>query len=159
MYQQGLVEPEDATQNFFNNMEYMPQQPTDTKDVLAFRRWNASSWVRPMYFVSLLTISLTLIVLFIAFVDTGEGAIIFFGVVLILICCGGCLIFHRILFELVMAFLQLPKLIAAMERLANIVQHTNEARRGTRTSKASTGGYQTTISVAAAVAGEDQHNE
>ena len=69
--------------------------------------------------------ALVLIVNFVSFVDTGSAAVIFFGVVLILLCCGACLIFHRILYELVMAFLQLPKLIAAMERLADTVQKTN----------------------------------
>ena len=87
----------------------MPNPPQDTKDVIAFRRWNAASWVRPMYFISLILMAFMLIVEFINVVDTGSGGIIFFGVITILICCGGCLIFHRILYELIMAFLQLPK--------------------------------------------------
>merc|ERR1712176_1045495 len=103
----------------------MPNPPTDTKDVITFRRWNASSWVRPMYFLSLIMMAFILMVNFISFIDSGSAGIIFFGVVLILICCGACLIFHRILYELVMAFLQLPKLIAAMERLANTVDKTS----------------------------------
>lgn len=78
-----------------------------------------------MYFLSLIIMALVLITNFVSFVDTGSAAVVFFGVVLILLCCGACLIFHRILYELIMAFLQLPKLIAAMERLADTVQKTN----------------------------------
>ena len=117
--------------------------------MIAFRRWNAASWVRPMYFLSLVTMVLVLIVYFVSFVDTGNGAIIFFGVVLILICCGACLIFHRIMFELFMAFLQLPKLIAAMERLADTVSRANSMNETGSNGKAppviTTGitGYQT----------------
>merc|ERR1712228_1007531 len=117
---------QDATQNFFNNQEYMPNPPQDTKDVIAFRRWNASSWVRPMYFLPLILMAFMLIVEFINVVDTGSGGLIFFGVITILFCCGRCLIFHRILYELIMAFLQLPKLIAAMERLADTVDKTDK---------------------------------
>lgn len=78
-----------------------------------------------MYFISLILMAFALLDEFIQVVGSGSGGIIFFGVVTILICCGGCLICHRILYELVMAFLQLPKLIAAMERLANTVDKSN----------------------------------
>mmetsp|Transcript_59722 Transcript_59722/g.94998 ORF Transcript_59722/g.94998 Transcript_59722/m.94998 type:complete len:158 (-) Transcript_59722:20-493(-) len=125
MYQQGLVEHDDQRSNFYNNQEFMPNPPTDAKDVIAFRRWNAESWVRPMYFLTLVLTAIVLIVDFIGIVDSGSGGIIFFGIVLILICCGACLIFHRILYEVIMALLQLPKLISAMERLAQTVQQTN----------------------------------
>eukprot|EP01083_Nonionella_stella_P015713 43960_1 len=124
MYQQGLVNNDDARENFFNNQEYMPSPPKDKLDVFIFRKWNASSWVRPMYFLSLIIVALYLIVTFIYFVDSEETGIIFFGVVLILVSCGACLVFNRIIFELIMAFLQLPNLIYAMERLADTVQES-----------------------------------
>mmetsp|Transcript_68535 Transcript_68535/g.61574 ORF Transcript_68535/g.61574 Transcript_68535/m.61574 type:complete len:152 (-) Transcript_68535:32-487(-) len=151
MYQQGLVDNDDQSQNFFNNQEYMPNPPTDTKDVIAFRRWSAASWVRPMYFFSLIIMALVLIVNFVRFVDTGSAAVIFFGIVLILLCCGACVIFHRIIYELAMAFLQLPKLIAAMERLADTVQKTNSfnSNNNRPAQPIMTTGYQT----------NDQHQE
>eukprot|EP01084_Bolivina_argentea_P235182 395815_1 len=131
MYQQGLVSNDEQVQNFYNNQEYMPNPPTDKRDVIAFKRWNAAAWVRPMYFLSLLLMALMLIVNFIGFIDSGSTGIIFFGVVLILVCCGACLIFHRIMYELIMVFLQIPKLVNAMERLADIVQKTNGRTTGT----------------------------
>ena len=80
--------------------EYLPNPPTDTKDLFAFRMWNAEGWVRPMYFLGLITGFLLLTTyLFEVSIYGGNGWVIFFAVIAILLLCVGSIILHRICYE------------------------------------------------------------
>ena len=100
------------------NDDFLPNPPTDLRDLFAFRLWGAEGWVRPMYFLGLIIGFLVLTTYLIGVsLWYDNGWLIFFAVVAILLLCVGSIMLHRICYEVCLAFLQIPKLVHSMHKL------------------------------------------
>mmetsp|Transcript_70006 Transcript_70006/g.85910 ORF Transcript_70006/g.85910 Transcript_70006/m.85910 type:complete len:186 (-) Transcript_70006:564-1121(-) len=102
-------------ERFLQNKEsFMPMIKPDFKELIVFRTWNASGWIKPMFYLSLAIIMLILLYDFSFLVTSGYGGwVIFVGVLIIILLCFGSVVINRIFHEIIMAFLQIPRLLKA----------------------------------------------
>merc|ERR1712154_363995 len=100
-----------ATHMQAGNEDFIPAFEIDVKELLTFRTWAASGWVRVAFYISLCIVCFTAIMGFIWISYESDFGVAFFGVIIILLCCGGSLLYHRIFFEMIMGCLQIPRLI------------------------------------------------
>eukprot|EP00483_Globobulimina_turgida_P000991 UN00993 len=117
-------------QNMTGNDDFMPQVGIDCKELLVFRAWAASGWVRVMFYLSLITVFFGCILALIYVGYNGNGAYIFFAVISILLFCVGSVLYARIFFEALMACLQIPRLIFAVDKLESAMRHDLELKSG-----------------------------
>mmetsp|Transcript_59720 Transcript_59720/g.94996 ORF Transcript_59720/g.94996 Transcript_59720/m.94996 type:complete len:137 (-) Transcript_59720:164-574(-) len=110
------------------NDDFMPQIQPDVKELLIFRAWSGSGWVRPMFYFSIATIFVFCILAMIYVGYSNDGAFIFFAVVAILIFCLGSILYNRILFEMLMGILQIPRLIIAVDKLESAMRNNYERK-------------------------------
>ena len=87
--------------NMIGNDDFMPQIKPDCGELLVFRAWSASGWVRPMFYLSLIAIFIVCILMMILVGYGDDGVYIFFAIVAILLICAGSVLYHRIFYEMV----------------------------------------------------------
>ena len=78
-----------------------------------------------MYFLALVTMFVFLILSFIEVTFQENGFVVFFGIITVLLLCVGCVLLHRILYEICMSFLQIPKLLTIMSRVEQALANNN----------------------------------
>mmetsp|Transcript_27674 Transcript_27674/g.24503 ORF Transcript_27674/g.24503 Transcript_27674/m.24503 type:complete len:137 (-) Transcript_27674:83-493(-) len=114
--------------NVAGNDDFMPQVKPDCGELLTFRAWAASGWVRPMFYFSIITVFVLCILGMIVMGYNDDGVYVFFGIVAILCVCVGSILYHRIFFEMIMGCLQIPRLIIAVEKLESAMRQDLETK-------------------------------
>lgn len=125
--------------DYLSNQVYMPDPPLIISELLKFRRWNAEAYIRPMYYLALVIISILLLIFFIELIISDNAGIIIFGIIAVLLMCCGCVVCHRVIFELLMVCLQIPKLVLSVERLVVSLRTNMDKRAAQNTSLYSVG--------------------
>ena len=92
-----------------------------------------------MYFLALITMFVLLILSFIEVTLEDNGFVIFFGIISVLLLCVGCVLLHRILYEICMSFLQIPKLINIMSRIEQALDVSNNNNSNINTNNITSG--------------------
>jgi len=106
----------DFSEQLLPKEEWIPIPQPNIGDLLQFRLWSAAGWIRPMYFCSLIIVFFILLIMLSALFSF-NGWIIFFGIIMILLLAVFCVLYQRVIFELMMAVLQLPQLLRVVTRM------------------------------------------
>jgi len=69
------------------------------------------------FFLALFTMFITLILHLIAVSTYTQAWLVFLGVVITLLCCVGGVVFHRIIYEILMSILEIPKIVVTLNRM------------------------------------------